>query len=168
MTKRHNHTGRSEKAADHVRLYAWFMDSAAWRDLTPVARALYVLLKALYKGNNNGLLVLSVRQVVEELHISKSTAAKAFLELQAHGFIEAVIRGSFGGRKDRRATEWLLTEHRCDVTGNLPSKRFMRWTPGSNFTVRGEGQGVPQGGLSVPQGGLLKSKVAVSVPLRGL
>ncbi len=168
MTKQHNHTGRSEKAADHVRLYAWLMNSPAWKALTPVARALYLLLKALYKGNNNGRLVLSIRQVADELHISKTTAANAFAELQAHGFIEAMIRGSFGGRKDRRATEWLLTEHKCDVTGDLPSKRFMRWTPGSNFTVRVEGQGVPQGGLSVPQGGLSKSKVAVSVPLRGL
>ncbi|AWN51797.1 hypothetical protein [Methylobacterium sp. 17Sr1-1] len=105
MTKQHNHTGRSEKAADHVRLYAWLMNSPAWKALTPVARALYVLLKAVYKGNNNGSLVLSTRQAAEDLHISKTTAANAFSELQVHGFIEAMIRGSFGGRKDRRATE---------------------------------------------------------------
>ncbi len=108
------------EAADHVRLYAWLMNSQAWKALTPVARALYLLLKALYKGNNNGRLVLSVRQVADELHISKTTAANAFSELQVHGFIEAMIRGSFGGRKDRRATEWLLTEHKCDVTGICP------------------------------------------------
>ncbi len=168
MTKQHNHTGRSEKAADHVRLYAWMMNSPAWKDLTPVARTVYVLLKDQYKGTNNGRLVLSIRQVSDALRVSKTTAAKAFIELQEHGFIEAMIRGSFGGRKDRRATEWGLTECPCDVTGALGSKRFMRWRPGSMFTVRVEGQTVRVEGQGVPQDGLSKSKMVRAVPQGGL
>lgn len=145
------------KAADHIRLYAWLMESAAWKDLTPHARALYVLLKAQYKGMNNGRIILSIRQVSESLHISKTTAAEAFKELVAHGFVEVVIRGSFGGRKDGRATEWRLTEHKCDVSGDLASKAFLRWRPESISTVRPEGRSVPHSGLTGTHSGPSKS-----------
>ncbi|MCJ2131600.1 hypothetical protein [Methylobacterium sp. E-045] len=152
-----DHRGNPNKGPSHVRLYDWLMDSDAWKDLSAQARALYVLLKAQYRGMNNGRLVLSIRQVSEELHISKTTAAEAFKELVAHGFTEVVIRGSFGGRKDGRATEWRLTEHPCDVSGELPSKAFMRWRPGSISTVRPEGQSVPHSGLTGTHSGPSKS-----------
>ena len=59
------------------------------------------------------------------------------------------MRGGFSSRKDRRATEWRLAEHACDVTGELATKSFMRWTLGSDFTVRRQGQAVLQGGQGV-------------------
>lgn len=149
--------GNSNKAPPHIRLYDWLLASEAWKDLTPQARALYVLLKAQYKGMNNGRLVLSIRQVSEEMHVSKTTAAEAFKELVAHGFTEVVIRGSFGGRKDGRATEWRLTEYPCDVSGELPSKAFMSWRPGSILTVRPEGRSVPHTGLIGTHSGPSKS-----------
>lgn len=149
--------GNPNKAADHLRLYTWLMDSAAWVDLSAPARAVYILLKAQYKGMNNGRLILSIRQVSDALHISKTTAAKVFKELIDHGFIEIVIRGSFGGRKDGRATEWRLTEHKCDVSGELASKAFLRWRPGSISTVRPEVRIVPPRGLTGTQVGPSKS-----------
>ena len=109
---------------------------------------------------NNGRIILSVRQAAENLKVSKTSASKAFTELQTHGFAEVVIVGSFDSRKDGRATEWRLTEHPCDVSGELPTKRFMSWAPGKNFTV-------PQGGRSVPQGGLVDQRIPRTVPLRG-
>ena len=160
--------GNSNKAAEHVRLYEAMMQTAAWQDLTTDARALYVLMKQQYKGTNNGKLVLSVRQVSEALHISKTTAASAFTELVEHGFIELVIRGSFVARKDRRASEWRLTEHVCDVSKDLPSRRYQTWRPGMNFTVRGEGQTVRGEGHPVPEGGLLQSKMPRTVRREGL
>ena len=163
-----DHKGNPNKSADHVRLYGFMLQSDAWKDLSTEGRSLYVLLKSLYKGSNNGHLILSVRQAAEALHISKTTASKAFEELQGHGFIEVSIRGSFEGRKDRRATEWRLSELTCDRTGELPSKSFMRWKPGSNFTVRAEGQMVRVEGQGVPQDGLSRSSIPRMVPQRGL
>lgn len=141
--------GNPNKAADHVRLYSWLMESAAWKDLTTDERSLYVLLKERYKGINNGRIILSTRQVSDALHISKTTAAKAFRGLIRRGFIEVVIKGTFGGRKDGRATEWRLTEHKCDVSGELASKAFMRWRPGSISAVRTEVQTVRPEGQAV-------------------
>ena len=48
--------------------------------------------------------------------------------------------------KNRAATEWRLTEYQCDVTGQLATKDFMRWTPEEKNTVRPQGHTVrPQG-----------------------
>ena len=126
-----------------------------------------MLLKQRYKGMNNGRIILSVRQASDNLNISKTSASKAFRELQALGFVEVVIVGSFDSRKDGRATEWRLTEHSCDVSGQLPTKRFMSWVPEKNFTVPQGGRSVPEGGQSVPQGGLMDQRIPRTVPLRG-
>lgn len=167
MSKRDS-KGNSSTPPDHVRLYEWLMQSAAWKDLSTNARALYVLIKQQYKGMNNGRLILSIRQVSEALHVSKTTAAKAFAELGSHGFIEVVIRGSFQNRKDRRATEWRLTEHLCNVSGELPSKLFMKWRPGMNFTVCGKGQMVRGEGHMVLHGEMLQPNIPRTVRSEGL
>lgn len=162
-----DHKGNGKKDPQHVRLYEWLTDSAAWQHLSTDGRALYVLLKQRYKGMNNGRIILSVRQAAENLNISKTSASKAFHELQALGFIEAVIVGGFNSRKDGKATEWRLTEHTCDVSGELPSRKFRIWTPGKNFAVPQGGRSVPQGGQSVPEGGLVRRNIPKTVPLRG-
>lgn len=130
-------TGRSKGEGRYVSLRHWLLESAAWRDLSAGARAVYVMLSQRYAGpgSNNGQIPLSVREVVDELHVGKATAHGYFVELEEHGFIEVVIRGTFK-RKDRRATEWRLTEHPCDLEGILPTKTFMKWTPERNSTVR--------------------------------
>ena len=159
--------GNDKKEPQHIRLYEWLTESAAWQHLSTAGRALYVLLKQRYKGMNNGRIILSVRQASDNLNISKTSASKAFRELQALGFVEVVIVGSFDSRKDGRATEWRLTEHSCDVSGQLPTKRFMSWVPGKNFTVPQGGRSVPEGGQSVPQSGLMDQRLPKTVPLRG-
>ena len=126
-----------------------------------------MLLKQRYKGINNGRIILSVRQAADNLNICKTSASKAFRELQSLGFVEVVIVGGFDSRKDGRATEWRLTEHTCDVSGQLPTKRFMSWVPGKNFTVPQGGRSVPEGGQSVPQSGLMDQRIPRTVPLRG-
>jgi hypothetical protein len=47
-------------------------------------------------------------------------------ELQDRGFIELVTKGAFS-RKSPHASERRLTSNTCDVTGELPSKKFMSW-----------------------------------------
>ncbi|HZH09298.1 MAG TPA: hypothetical protein VEZ24_02895 [Microvirga sp.] len=124
--RRQNATGRSKGAARHVRLYHWLLDSPAWKSLTAVERALYIELSQRFYGSNNGRIGLSVRDAGDALHISKNTAARAFMTLQKRGFIAMVRRGHFD-RKLRHASEWRLTEYSCDVTGELATKAFLRW-----------------------------------------
>jgi hypothetical protein len=123
-------TGRSKKAARHVRLYYWMMQTAAWKSLTGNQRAIYVEMAARYNGSNNGRIHFSIREAATTVHISKATAARDLAVLVERGFIVAATRGAFNVKhKERQATEWRLTEFNCDVTSALPSKEFARWSP---------------------------------------
>lgn len=115
---------RGDWAQRHVRLHYWMMRSQAWSDLTPAAKALLIELYALYNGVNNGELFLSIRSAARRLSVAGNTAAKAFRELEAHGFIRAARRGAFH-LKIRHATSWVLTEF--ELAGKLATRDFMRW-----------------------------------------
>jgi DNA-binding MarR family transcriptional regulator len=100
----------------------------AWQALTPVERNAYIEVKWRYDGTNNGRIGLGARELAAELGMGKSTASDALNSLQKYGFI-CVSKPSAFHIKNRTATEWRLTEYGCDVTGDLPSKEFMRWQP---------------------------------------
>lgn len=122
-------TGRSKSQdAHHVRLYDWFMNTDAWRVLTPAERCVYIEIERRYfgKGSNNGRIAFGVRQAQRACNISKTTASKALHRLQELGFVECATPGGFT-RKTPHATEWRLTRERCDVTGQSATKAFMRW-----------------------------------------
>lgn len=145
-----DHKGSSSKAARHSRIYHWLYDTAAWKSLSAGARATYLMLLRRYAGpgTNNGTIPLSVREVGDELKVGKSTAAEYLRELQDRGFAVVTIRGAFS-HKNKRATEWRLTEYASDADGELATKEFARWQPGSNSTVRPE---VPQVPVAGPYG----------------
>jgi hypothetical protein len=126
LSKKPNRTGRGGKEARHVRLHHWMTDSAAWHDLSVVARAIYPEIAKRYNGSNNGQISYSAREAADELHISKTTAWESIKTLTDHGFIVEVKKGAFS-RKNRHATEWRLTEFPCDVTHEISTKDFMRW-----------------------------------------
>src|SRR5689334_20650410 len=110
----------------HVRLYHWMLNSAAWKDLNAIERAIY------------------------ELKIWKSTAHRALRSLQAHGFIVVEKLGAFH-LKMRHASEYRLTAHDSNVTEfpkNLATKEFMRW-PEIQNTVP---PAVPTGTVAEPNG----------------
>jgi hypothetical protein len=148
-------TGRSDKAAQHVRLYHWFRDTAAWKSLEAVDRALYIEVLGRYggPGTNNGRIPYSVREAAEALHIGKSTAAEAFRRLQERGFIIPTQKGGFTC-KVRHATEWLLTEFGSDVeipdlgikAGDLARKDFARWQPEKQKPVPLADRTIAEGG----------------------
>jgi transposase len=79
-----------------------------------------------YNGTNNGRLGLSIRRASERCNIARGTAQRALVELQERGFVDCMTKGAFS-RKLPHATEWRLTWWGCDVTGELPSKKFMSW-----------------------------------------
>ena len=139
MKGKANKKGRSKGSlSDFVPLERYIMRSVAWRSLTPVARAVYPEVGFHYTGENNGRIVVSVREIAAVLGISKDTAGRALQVLEERGFIEAVKRGAFT-MKQRHASEFRLTAFRCDVTGALPSKKFMQWSPQIQNTVRSQG-----------------------------
>ena len=53
---------KGKRECRHVRLYAWELESHAYRSLGLGARCLLVELKALYNGANNGSLHMSIRE----------------------------------------------------------------------------------------------------------
>jgi DNA-binding transcriptional MocR family regulator len=165
MRRRHNNTGRSTAESRHVRLYHWLMQTEAWRSLDATERAIYVEIASRYRGpeSNNGRIPYSVREAAAALHIGKATASRALRSLEDRGFIVATQRGAFSF-KVRHATEWRLTEFPCDVTDQLATKEFARWSPQnsesgpSSETVR-----YPEPNESVPLVKPSKSKTGPTV-----
>lgn len=129
-----NAKGRSKGEAKHVRDYEWMLRSPAYRSLSCYARCLLHELKRLYMGENNGELFMSVRFAANVLGAHKDTAAKAFHELQDHGFIRPRIKSGFSW-KPGQATTWILTEY--EFAGQLATKDFMRWRPESENAKHG-------------------------------
>jgi hypothetical protein len=109
-----------------IMIEAYVKRSAAWKALTPIERSAYIEVKWRYDGVNNGRIALGVRELGDEIGMGRSTASGALDGLQAKGFIIKAKPSAFHV-KNRAVTEWRLTEYRCDVTGELPTKDFMRW-----------------------------------------
>jgi predicted ArsR family transcriptional regulator len=111
-------------------LFHWQLDSPAWKDLDPVARAIYVELTRRYNGSNNGRIGYSARQAAQDLKISKDTAARGLRSLEAHGFIVTEKRGAFHC-KIRHASEYRLTTYDSDIATKydekLATKQFLQW-----------------------------------------
>ena len=124
----HNRTGRSKAGGPFVKLEFFMLNTAAWAALSPQARAIYIELRQRFNGRNNGRIGLSVREAAELCRMNRDTASKGLKALEELGFVETVTPGGFS-RKVRHSTEWRLTTDPCDVTGELPSKAFMRWRP---------------------------------------
>lgn len=109
-----------------IAVYAYVKRSIAWKALTPVERAAYLEVKWRYDGVNNGRIGLGCRELADELGMGRDTANRALEALVDKGFI-AKAKASAFNVKNRAVTEWRLTEYSCDVTGELPTKEFMRW-----------------------------------------
>lgn len=125
-----NRKGRTKGGTlgpDFVGLPGYMLKSAAWASLSPNGRAALIEVIRPYNGRNNGSLAMSGRRLEKLLPISRATATRALYELVEKGFLEVVTPSSFGC-KMKRATEYRLTFHRCDVTGDLPTKAFTRWS----------------------------------------
>jgi DNA-binding MarR family transcriptional regulator len=123
-TKLRRKQGRKSNGPSFVQLFKYMLKSPAWLALSATAKAAYVQIALRYDGINNGTIALGVRTLAQELNCSRATAARALIELEDAGFIETAKLGSF--TRKRMASEYRLTTFRCDLTGELPSKKFMR------------------------------------------
>lgn len=122
--------GRSKKGEPFVLLPKNLLTSAAWLDLSPGAKCIFIELKRIFNGVNNGEVSLSCRQAETVAKCSKNTASKKFKELESHGFIIANRKGLF---TIRQATTWILTTER--YKGNPNTDNWKNWTPQNPFEV---------------------------------
>ena len=113
----------------HIALHHLMLESPAWQNLKPPARALLIEIWQRYTGFNNGAISFSHREAAERLQVGKNTPFKLFRDLEEKGFIVAMQRGSFDW-KEGAATIWRITALKCG--NDPPTKDFMRW--GKNKT----------------------------------
>ena len=108
------------------------LKSHAWHRLTPLQRCGYIEISQLYDGTNNGRLAMSTRRLAGLIPCSKNS--RILNELEDAGFIETVRMGHYTRKaEERTATEYRLTDLKCDVTGELPTRKYNerhRWEPG--------------------------------------
>lgn len=135
MAHKHDKKGRSKgRLASFIALERYITAAPAWQSLSLAARCGYLELLDIYNGSNNGTIALSARMLSERLHISRATAARALNDLTARGFIEATRAGGFNLKSgERRSTEWRLNRYKCDLTGQVPSQKYMRWKDGKIY-----------------------------------
>ncbi|UNK77893.1 hypothetical protein MNQ96_09825 [Sphingopyxis granuli] len=112
-SNRPNKSGRNENPTGRfARLPHEVMLSAAYRSLTPNARALLVEMMAMENGQNNGSLWLSIRDAAARIGlVNKESVGKAFDELTAAGLIALTKEAHFSVKaaETSRARCWRLT-----------------------------------------------------------
>lgn len=100
-------------------MYDWVMNTAAWRSMKPGPRALYLELKRIFNGKNNGLIAMGVGSASKLLSVSSKTVTGYFEELMRRGFIKQVPAKINGD------SLWELTE--VGIHGNEASAEFILW-----------------------------------------
>lgn len=134
-----NAKGRS-KSEPFIRLHRGVTNSAAWKSLSPVARALLIEVWARNDGTNNGRIGYSVRDGAQALGVGKSTIARAFTDLEESGFLVCSLR-SGSTLKTRHASEWELTTEPRD---GQPAKALYRThQPAPRNSFHGPTTGTP-------------------------
>jgi hypothetical protein len=86
-------------------------DSEAYNALRPVARVLFdKMVKMARALKGDGWIGLSERQAKDLLNVARETVSKAFIQLQAYGFIVRLEKGRYRGKKNEGvASQWRLT-----------------------------------------------------------
>ena len=131
MTKRRSRgrgvdqRGDSKREGQYFGLSYSMAHSAAFRSLSGGALKVLVELRCRFNGGNNGKVFLSYQEAADMLGMSKSTAARAFSELEEKGFIRKARPGHFYGR---RAAEWILTD--CSYKGHQATRDWQNWRHG--------------------------------------
>jgi DNA-binding transcriptional MocR family regulator len=135
MGRDRRNEARGEQFAQMIRNT---MSTPAWRALSPCAQALYPWLKLEWRGpkaNNNGRIALSVRQAAEKMGVSINTAAKAFHDLQAKGFLVVKKAAHLGVKGQATSPEFELTEIALPGKDERPRRQYLDWKPGGDFPV---------------------------------
>jgi hypothetical protein len=116
----------------HVRLEHSVLRTAAYRSLTPNARALLMEFAMLENGKNNGELFMSVRDAADRMGVGDPhTAGAALAELESAGFIALTKEAHFAVKaaSGSRSRCWRLTWQSVPALSAAPTNDFTRWQP---------------------------------------
>ena len=123
FSRRKRKKGQIETVEEqYKKLRHTMLQSDAWRNLSGQSIKVYLELCRRFNGRNNGKIHLSQAEAGRLLHIGKSTAKRALLELEKHGFIKYASRGSFYGRL---AATFILTDN--SYQGHPPTNEWTSW-----------------------------------------
>lgn len=114
------------RAGRFVQLHHHVLNCEAWQAMKPGPRALYIELRKLFNGGNNGELFLSQRDAARALNVTKDTAGAYFKTLEAHGFIHCTEGGHLGPSGVGKASKWALDELPTS-DGKSAKSRFRAW-----------------------------------------
>jgi len=123
-TKR-NLVGKLVNGYRHIYIEAQVLESDAYRQLTPLARALLIEFLIIYREDRNGILSISTAQAAKRLNVSENTVKKPFYMLMEHGFI-VLTKGHVWVNK--LAREWRLTIRKSQ--DREPTHDWKKWHPG--------------------------------------
>lgn len=142
---------RNTTVAEHwTKMLRHTMEEPAWRALSTTAQALYPWLKFEWRGpdaNNNGKIRLSVRQAAERLGVNPKTAARAFHDLQAKGFIVVTEHARLGIEGAACSPAFEITELKLPATEKHQDGRklYRDWRTGRDFPVHQTSANNPRG-----------------------
>lgn len=139
---------RNDRAEHWTKMIRHTMEEPAWRALSSTAQALYPWLKLEWRGpeaNNNGKIRLSTRQAAERLGVTHVTAARAFHELQAKGFIVLTEHARLGIEGAAKSPAYELTELKMPGAERDGRKLYRDWKPGRDFPVHVTSANNPRG-----------------------
>jgi hypothetical protein len=102
------------------------LKSEAWRSLSGAAVKVWLELHTRYHGGNNGKVHLSLNEASEILGLGKATVQRAFIELEAKGFLALERKGNW---YSRRAHDWRLTIKPMQTAKgkDVPTQDWQRW-----------------------------------------
>lgn len=100
-TKRDKYTDR------YVQIKGWELETPAFKALRPNEVRIYLEMRSIYNGSNNGKIHMSTRRAGEVCHKTSSTGKRALDRLIALGFIRIRRHSSFDQK--RYAREYELT-----------------------------------------------------------
>lgn len=99
---------RTPSGPPHVRIYAHEMATPAWDTLDPDARALLVLMRSMWTDAARHHVHMSIRTIMDRLHIGQRRAMAARDALIERRWIELMERGAFA-RKVRHASVYAVS-----------------------------------------------------------
>lgn len=96
--------------------------------MPPGPRALYIELKRLYTGSNNGKIFLSHRNAANACNVHRNTIGPWFKMLEERGFIVMTRGPHLGPSGVGIASTWALTEL-ATQDGRRATNAFKNWKP---------------------------------------
>lgn len=115
----------------HVQLTEKFQTTHAWSTLKPGPRALYVELKRRHNGQNNGRILMSVREAATLLNVHRNTVPAYFRDLEDRHLVRQTREGYLGAEGHGIASTWRLAELPT-AAGAPPDLRYLSWEPEPN------------------------------------